>query len=483
MTQWQGLVNAAVAFPEINNASTLLSTALTYLDALLQSGVYPDGVETEQASGYDINTAGDFFGTLTTVAYAGANAPKPPPSFSERVEQMWNYGAYVSDPNQCLPRNGDADLCNSGYNPSATSYFDRSDWVYLHTNGAQGTLPPLAPTQGPSSIFPWAGQIVMRSGYDRNATWAWFDVGPYGSSGHAHRDKLSLMLHARGSMLLVDSGRFAYQGTDLSAILHREYAGNTSAHNTLCLSDPGSGWCDQLATPALASGPVANSSWHFSPSVDWAYGNMSLWNGLKGIATHTRGVYYQRSADSVDEQSGLFDASADSGDDGDFLVVADVVTSDQARHIQASWHTHPNSTVQLNAAGGWFTAQGVYYATGQPTSASVCVYPATAGSATPGWKAWSVVRGQTADPTKAVPWQGWYSQDYDDAWASSTVLYEADVGAASSTAFAWLIIPVSQGDPCVGASISVLSATSSAVTVSVTTATTQSKTISVPIGT
>jgi hypothetical protein len=27
-------------------------------------------------------------------------------------------------------------------------------------------------------------QIAMRSGYDANATWVWFDVGPYGSSGH-----------------------------------------------------------------------------------------------------------------------------------------------------------------------------------------------------------------------------------------------------------------------------------------------------------
>ena len=53
--------------------------------------------------------------------------------------------------------------------------------------------------------------MAMRSAYDAGATWAWFDVGPYGSSGHAHRDKLTLNVHARGAMLLIDSGRFAYQ--------------------------------------------------------------------------------------------------------------------------------------------------------------------------------------------------------------------------------------------------------------------------------
>lgn len=36
---------------------------------------------------------------------------------------------------------------------------------------------------GPSSLFPWAGQVVFRSGYDADATWAFFDIGPYGSSG------------------------------------------------------------------------------------------------------------------------------------------------------------------------------------------------------------------------------------------------------------------------------------------------------------
>ena len=61
---------------------------------------------------------------------------------------------------------------------------------YVNTNGEKG-VPPSGPTHStPSTAFDWAGQIVMRSGYDANATWIWFDNGPYGSSGHAHRDKL-----------------------------------------------------------------------------------------------------------------------------------------------------------------------------------------------------------------------------------------------------------------------------------------------------
>ena len=68
-----------------------------------------------------------------------------------------------------------------------------------------------------SSALHFVVQAVMRSGYERNATWLWFDVGPFGSNPfHANKDKLNLLVHAHGSMLLVDSGRFAYSGDSFS---------------------------------------------------------------------------------------------------------------------------------------------------------------------------------------------------------------------------------------------------------------------------
>ena len=64
MTQWQGLATAAVAFPELRNAGQLLQQSLDYLELLLENSVYPDGIETEEASGYDMGTAKDFFNTM-----------------------------------------------------------------------------------------------------------------------------------------------------------------------------------------------------------------------------------------------------------------------------------------------------------------------------------------------------------------------------------------------------------------------------------
>lgn len=75
MTQWQGLATAAVAFPELRNASQLLRQSLDYLEQLLEKSVYPDGIETEEASGYDMGTARDFFNTMLvrTVVWLGGD--------------------------------------------------------------------------------------------------------------------------------------------------------------------------------------------------------------------------------------------------------------------------------------------------------------------------------------------------------------------------------------------------------------------------
>ena len=61
------------------------------------------------------------------------------------------------------------------------------------------------------AVFEWAGQIIMRSDWvGHSVNWAWFDVGPFGSSGHGHYDRLHLSVRSGGQSLLTDSGRFAY---------------------------------------------------------------------------------------------------------------------------------------------------------------------------------------------------------------------------------------------------------------------------------
>ncbi|MCL7764477.1 heparinase II/III-family protein [Polaribacter sp. Z014] len=85
----------------------------------------------------------------------------------------------------------------------------------MATNGEKGTVPD----GGNSFFYPWAGQLISRSSYDKEAHWSFFDVGPWGA-GHEHSDKLHLSVSAYGKDLLVDSGRFAYSGKWLKNLGH-----------------------------------------------------------------------------------------------------------------------------------------------------------------------------------------------------------------------------------------------------------------------
>ena len=388
---------------------------MEYLTTFLEQGVYPDGVENEMASGYDMGTADDYFQSLKLNGLAGL--PAPPTSYTQRVEAMYEYGAYVADPDGCLPMNGDSNICGHGFNIEVSRFFNRSDWEYVKTNGQFGRAPTGSDHATPSAMFPWAGQAVMRSGYEAGATWIWFDVGPFGSNPfHAHRDKLEVLLHAHGSTLLEDSGRFAYSGNSFSHSL-RPYCHTTQAHNTIRIDGK-----QQAQAPAIAKAPRPVSSWSFGASRDIVQGSMSEYDELEGNATHSRSIYHQR---------------------GDWILIVDVVTSDRgSRTVQASWHTHPNATVSVDSASGVASIRGVDLTSGQRSNVRLALVPATGAQS---WNASKVVKGQLAGKDGATEDQGWFSEHYSDAVAASTLVYDAQMRPDQKQAvFAWLLL-VSQG--------------------------------------
>ena len=77
------------------------------------------------------------------------------------------------------PLNGDSDTDNNtAWTLSAAARFSRSDWLYIATNGRDGTPPP----GNLSVMFPWAGQLISRNGWQAGSQWSWFKVGPFGAS-------------------------------------------------------------------------------------------------------------------------------------------------------------------------------------------------------------------------------------------------------------------------------------------------------------
>lgn len=106
-------------------------------------------------------------------------------------------------------------------------------------------------------IFPWGGHVALKSGYESSGLWAFFDAGlAYGTSGHAHKAKLMLNVRAHGAMLLVDSGRFSYQGVGLSVTLNREYERETHSHNTCTYTE-----CETMLCTLRGGVPSVPSRW------------------------------------------------------------------------------------------------------------------------------------------------------------------------------------------------------------------------------
>ena len=417
MTQWRGLLSAAAAFPEVSGAAEVAAASMHYLTDFLESGVYPDGVETEMASGYDMGTAGDYYASLKLNTDAGL--PAPPATFYNRVEAMYNYGAYVADQNGCLPMNGDSDLCGCGFVREVAQFFNRSDWHYVRTGGQFGTKPSTRPGhETPSVMFPWAGQSVLRSDWT-NGSHLWFDVGPFGSNPfHAHRDKLSVLLHAHGSILLEDSGRFAYAGTSFSHA-RRPYCHETQAHNTLRIDG-----LQQAQAPKLVNAPRPNHSWTFEPDRDIVQGSMASYDQLEGSAEHSRTVYHQR---------------------GRWFLIVDVVTSDRgSRAVQATWHMHPNASVALGDSDTAIIGGVDQNNQSRLTGAQLALIPASVSSAVPllaSWNSSKIVTGQLAGKNGAVEDQGWFSEHYSDATASPTLVYDSKLGSGQKQAvFAWLLL-------------------------------------------
>ncbi|MBN2311820.1 MAG: heparinase II/III-family protein, partial [Candidatus Hydrogenedentes bacterium] len=309
-----------------------------------------------------------------------------PDDFRDGIERMYNYLAYSMRPSGYGALNNDSNLDFT--RPEVLAHveqFGRRDWAYVATNGSEGD-PPDAP---PSRVFPWAGQVIMRSGWDADAHWAFFDVGPLGI-GHWHYDKLHLSLSAHGRDILVDAGRYTYAGGTW-----RSYFVGSQSHNVILVDGKG-----QRAYERTAEEPMTGN-YRIAPGFDYARGTYDAgFDGVDGDVSHTRAVAYIR---------------------GKYWVAVDRVATDRARGIEALWHYHPACTVAV---------EGDDVASTDTGAGNVRIVPV------PGGVDWDVrlVTGQTEPAI-----QGWWSREYNVKEPSCCAVYTARI--ESTATFAWILVP------------------------------------------
>ena len=363
----------------------------------LKEQVYPDGVQTELTSHYH-EVALDNFSLFRNI-FKEANKPLPE-LYETQIEKMWNYLAYTMRPDGYGLLNNDSDLdYNRDRITESATEFDRKDWLYIASNGEKGIRP-----KGPSStLFPWAGQLIMRSGFGPEAQWAFFDMGPWGS-GHQHNDKLHLSISAYGHDLLVDGGRFAYRGE--VAEKFRKYATGSFSHNVILIDGKG-----QAPGPLLNTQPVSDVHFKITDQFDYAWSSFDQFTDITGESKHTRSIFYVR---------------------GKFWVMVDHINTDRPRNIDVLWHWHPDCKVSL---------QKKQIVSTQNEHGNLEIIPV-------GPTFWSVnvIKGQEHPQI-----QGWYSKEYNEYEPNTASIYSTKIMKSSS--FVWILYPSENKPPEVKAKI------------------------------
>jgi hypothetical protein len=416
------LATIATNFPEFKNSTEWLNYSIETMTNSMKGQVYDDGAQTELTSHYHITALNNF--ELFKEICVRANRQLPV-FFNQTLEKMQNYLASTMRPNGTGILNNDGDLDNNRQRiVKAAHTYGRDDWKFVATNGHEGKKPEM----GPSFFFPWAGQLISRSGYDADAHWSFFDIGPWGS-GHQHNDKLNIAVSAYGRDLLVDAGRFAYTGE--VAAKFRRYATGSQGHNVLLFDGKGQG----PGVPVTSS-PVSDKDYLITDEYDFARGSFDHFIDLEGTCNHTRTLFYSR---------------------GDFWVVVDQVSTDRPRKVEALWHWHPENKLKIE--------NDKVYTSNE--KGNLQIIPA-------GNQKWEVkmVKGQE-DPEI----QGWYSPEYNKFEPNPTTIFSTQIEGDDT--FVWVLYPSDKEEKLVRAEI--VSETSKEIKVKITSEKKDEWVIDVPI--
>lgn len=223
---------AALALPRLDVDGSLLDFAVAGLHNNLLTDVRPDGVHREHSTHYHMLVLRSYLGARENARRFRVSFPD---EFDKHLQRAFDFALHCRRPDGITPALSDSDTCDySGLLALAASLFERPDYLYAATGGAQGTRPEQC-----NVSFPDGGYFIQRSGWGtggaspRDERFFIFDAGALGDGGHGHYDALSFEAYARGRALVVDPGRFTY--SEHGEENWRRWFKSTSAHNTVCI--------------------------------------------------------------------------------------------------------------------------------------------------------------------------------------------------------------------------------------------------------
>lgn len=255
--EMNGLAQIGILYPQFAEAEEWRSYAFNVLVREMGTQVYADGMQYELSTGYhqvNINN----YQWLWDVAEAYDVAI--PAAFRNGLEQMHAANIKLMMPDGRLPdiNDGGWHLVSTLMQRAAQLYPERAEFRWAATRGRTGSPPDYR-----SLALPYSGLFAMRSGWEEDAVYAFFDGGPFGYA-HQHEDKLNLLVHAYGRLLLTEAGNYAYDTSEM-----RRYVLSTRGHNTIRIDGEDQNRrvnFDRSAPPILDQ--PAGASWRSEESYD-----------------------------------------------------------------------------------------------------------------------------------------------------------------------------------------------------------------------
>lgn len=275
-----GLAHIGCMFPEFTEAERWREVAYGRLLQELDDQVYPDGAQKELSTGYHQVSLGNF---MRALAPAVRNGYEVPEEYLGKLKRMYEYNLRAMIPGGHLPPLNDSGLTRvTRYLEEAHETWGDPQFLWAATNGAEGERVDFT-----SVFFPWAGQAIMRSGWDADARYMSFEVGPFGI-GHQHEDALGIYLWGWGKPLLTEAGTYSYDRSNW-----RRFVLDTPAHNTVMVD--GMSQRRRGLSATYATDEPLEGVWATNDLFDWCVGRYDTGYGPDRMpCTHERTVIFVR---------------------------------------------------------------------------------------------------------------------------------------------------------------------------------------------
>lgn len=310
--EMNGLGHIGILYPMFRQSAAWLQQAIASMEAELDRQIYPDGFQYELSTNYHQVTLNNY---QRLMEIANAFDIALPQSLNEKLVNAILLHIRLMMPDKTLPDLNDGTRLKVAeairVQQRLLPQDDRLRWVYESCEAGRPDFTSVA--------LPWAGQLVMRTGWTPQDTWAHFDAGPFGR-GHQHEDKLSVLLYAHGKLLLSEGGNYAYDDSPM-----RRYVLSSYAHNTVLTDGKGQDrrsrydWQDEDIFQKAAE-------FHWNIGTEWDHGEgiyRDGYDGLTAAITHRRSVFFLKKP-----PKGL----------APLLVVVDRLSAEEPHRYDALWH-------------------------------------------------------------------------------------------------------------------------------------------------